>query len=187
MVAAVAVLALAAGMTSIGGAPFGAKIRKQLIGEREMVKVNSEREGEDDRLSTEREESKAWQEIEDKLGIEPVKFCFIPEGMQLLDYEINEELEDACLIYECDGEILEYQLWANYRDKSVGYDVEDSVESEEIIVISGVDINFKEYQIAESEMKEYIAQFQYRNSYYVLNSSIEKEKFVKILKNLDFL
>ena len=187
LVAAVAVLALAAGMTSIGGAPFGAKIRKQLIGEREMVKVNSEREGEDDRLSTEREESKAWQEIEDKLGIEPVKFCFIPEGMQLLDYEINEELEDACLIYECDGEILEYQLWANYRDKSVGYDVEDSVESEEIIVISGVDINFKEYQIAESEMKEYIAQFQYRNSYYVLNSSIEKEKFVKILKNLDFL
>ena len=107
MVAAVAVLALAAGMTSLGGAPFVAKLRQQLIGEREMVKVNSEREGEDDRLSTEREESKAWQEIEDKLGIEPVKFCFIPEGMQLLDYEINEELEEGWLIelfYEARGD-----------------------------------------------------------------------------------
>ena len=121
LVAAVAVLALAAGMTSIGGAPFVTGIMKKIIGDREMVQIDSEREGEDDRIISEREESTAWQEIEEKLGIEPVKLCFIPEGMQLVDYEISKDLEDACLIYEYDGKILEYQLWANSRDKSIGY------------------------------------------------------------------
>lgn len=187
LVAAVAILALAAGMTSIGGAPFVTGMMKKIIGYREMVQIDSEREGEDDRIISEREESTAWQEIEEKLGIEPVKLCFIPEGMQLVDYEISKDLEDACLIYEYDGKILEYQLWANSRDKSIGYDVEDSLESEEIIVVSGVEIYVKEYKIAKSEMKEYTAQFKYGNSYYVLNSGLEKEIFIKIVENLDFL
>lgn len=187
LVAAVAVLVLAAGMTSIGGAPFVTGIMKKIIGDREMVQIDSEREGEDDRIISEREESTAWQEIEEKLGIEPVKLRFIPEGMQLVDYDISKDLEDACLIYEYDGKILEYQLWANSRDKAIGYDVEDNLESEEIIVVSGVDIYVKEYKIARSEMKEYTAQFKYGNSYYVLNSGLEKEIFIKIVENLDFL
>ena len=147
LVAAVAVLALAAGMTSIGGAPFVAKIRKQLIGEREMVKVNSEREGEEDRIATDSTESKAWQDIKETLGIEPVRFWYRPEGMLMLEYEIDKELEDVCLIYTCNEGNLEYQLWANFRDKSIGYNVEDTLLCEETLLVSGVEINIKTFQI----------------------------------------
>ncbi|MCI6092535.1 DUF4367 domain-containing protein [bacterium] len=187
LVAAVAVLALAAGMTSIGGAPFVAKIRKQLIGEREMVKVNSEREGEEDRIATDSTESKAWQDIKETLGIEPVRFWYRPEGMLMLEYEIDKELEDVCLIYTCNEGNLEYQLWANFRDKSIGYNVEDTLLCEETLLVSGVEINIKTFQIEETKIKEYTAQFQYNGAYYVLNSNIEKEEFLKIINNLDFL
>lgn len=187
LVAAVAVLALAAGMTSIGGAPFVAKIRKQLIGEREMVKVNSEREGEDERIATDSTESKAWQDIKETLGIEPVRFWYRPEGMLMAEYEIDKELEDACLIYTCNEGNLEYQLWANFRDKSIGYNVEDTLLCEETLLVSGVEINIKTFQIEETKIKEYTAQFQYNSAYYVLNSNIEKEEFLKIINNLDFL
>ena len=187
MIAAVAVLALAAGMTSIGGAPFVTGMMKKIIGNREMVQIDSKRDGEDESISSESEESKAWQEVEDQLGVEPVRFWYRPEGIKMIGYEINQELEDACLLYECDGKIIEYQLWANYRNKSIGYSIEDQLISEENIVVSGVEINIKEYQVEESGEYEYVARFKYENSYYIINSEIEKTEFINIVKNLDFL
>ena len=187
LVAAVAVLALAAGMTSIGGAPFVTGMMKKIIGNREMLQIDSKRDGEDESISSESEESKAWQEVEDQLGVEPVRFWYRPEGIKMIGYEINQELEDACLLYECDGKIIEYQLWANYRNKSIGYSIEDQLISEENIVVSGVEINIKEYQVEESGEYEYVARFKYENSYYIINSEIEKTEFINIVKNLDFL
>ena len=187
LIAAVAVLALAAGMTSIGGAPFVTGMMKKIIGNREMVQIDSKRDGEDESISSESEESKAWQEVEDQLGVEPVRFWYRPEGIKMIGYEINQELEDACLLYECDGKIIEYQLWANYRNKSIGYSIEDRLISEENIVVSGVEINIKEYQVEESGEYEYVARFKYENSYYIINSEIEKTEFINIVKNLDFL
>lgn len=186
LVAAVAILALAAGMTSIGGAPFVAKIRKQLIGEREMVKVNSEREGEEGRLSAENEEEKAWQEIKEKLGIEQARFSYRPEGMEFVEYEINIELGEACLLYQYDGKMIEYQLWANFKNKSIAYDVEDQILNEEIIMVSGIQIKIKEYQIEGSDLKEYVAQFEYNGTFYTLNGYIEKAEIKKIVENLEF-
>lgn len=186
LVAAVAVLALAAGMTSIGGAPFVAKIRKQLIGEREMVKVNSEREGEDERLSTESEEEKAWQEIKEKLGVEMVRFGYKPDRMKFIECDIDMELEEACMLYEYEGKIIEYQIWTNFSNKSVGYDIQDKLIKEEKIIVSGVEIYVKSYDIEKSESIEYIVQFSDGNAYYILNSCIEKEEIIKIVKNLNF-
>lgn len=185
LVAAVAILALAAGMTSIGGAPFVAKIRKQLIGEREMVKVNSEREGEDDRLNTENSEAEFYQKVKEVFDFTPVRLGFVPLNTKMLDYEVDKELEEACMILECEEKIIEYQIWPNFQDKSTGYDIEDNLISEEIINISGNDIVLRSYDNRDTGEKEYIAQFIYNNTQYILRISFEQDA-KKIIENLIF-
>ena len=186
MVAAVAILALAAGMTSIGGAPFVAEIKKQLIGEREMVKVNSEREGEDARVSTESSESEFYQKVKEVFRFTPVRLGFVPINTKMIDYEVNKDLEEACMILECEGKIIEYQIWSNFKDKSIGYDIEDNLISEKIINISGNDIVLRSYDNKDTGEKEYIAQFEYKGECYILNGYVQKEEFTKIINNLIF-
>ena len=186
LVAAVAILALAAGMTSIGGAPFVAEIKKQLIGEREMVKVNSEREGEDARVSTESSESEFYQKVKEVFRFTPVRLGFVPINTKMIDYEVNKDLEEACMILEGEGKIIEYQIWSNFKDKSIGYDIEDNLISEKIINISGNDIVLRSYDNKDTGEKEYIAQFEYKGACYILNGYVQKEEFTKIINNLIF-
>ena len=187
LVAAVAVMVLAIGMTSIGGAPFVAKIRKQLVGEREMVKVNSEREGEDERLGAESEESKFYQNIRDTFGFEPAMLVYLPSNTSVIDYEINQELKEACMLLECNGEILEYQVFMNFINKSVGYSIEDELIEEKSVVVSNTKIDIKCYEIKASQIIEYVAQFEKENVFYVINGCIEKEEFEEIINNLKIL
>ena len=184
LVAAVAVLALAAGMTSIGGAPFVAKIRKQLIGEREMVKVNSEREGEDDRVTSSGEEEKAWQGIKEELGIEPVRMGYIPKGTKYVSSEIDTVLEEALVLFDYNGDIIEYRIFAAYKNKSVGYDIEDNLVNEDKLRVNGVEIKFTQYKVDQN--LENIAQFEYKNSYYIINSTISEKEFLNVINNLNF-
>ena len=186
LVAAVAVLALAAGMTSIGGVPFVTGVMKKIHGEREMVQIDNEREGETDRVTTLNEESEAWQQIGEHFEIEPVRFSYRPEGMEFVDYEINEELGEACLLYQCNGQMIEYQLWINFKNKSIAYDVEDKLLNEETMIKSGNEFKIKEYQVGGSNIKEYVVQFEHNSTYYILNGYIEKFELKKIIENLEF-
>ena len=185
LVAAVAVLALAAGMTSIGGAPFVAKIRKQLIGEREMVKVNSEREGEDERLSTESAEESFYQGVEDIFGFSPARLEYMPQGTVFVEYEIDKMTDEACALYECDGKIMEYQIIPNFKERTLGYDIEDKLLEEEEMTISGQKININHYKIENNEDK-YVAKFEYKGTLYIFNATTSEQIFNNIIKNIFF-
>lgn len=185
LVAAVAVLALAAGMTSIGGAPFVAKIRKQLIGEREMVKVNSEREGEEKSISNEGEEEKVWQEIKEQFGVEPVRLGYLPEETKFVTGEVDKVLDEAVFLYDCKGNIIEYWVFTGNKDKSFGYDIEDDLKKEKELNINGNVIMVRSYLIADTNETEYVVQFEYNNAQYILRTSMEQE-IEKILENLIF-
>lgn len=187
LVAAVAVLALAAGMTSIGGAPFVTGMMKKIIGDREMVQIDSEREGNEDRVTTENEEEKIWQSIKETLKVEPVRWGYIPEGTKIIKYDINEEIEEAEIIGEYRGEIIEYQLWVNLNNKSMGYDIEDKLLNEEEVIISGVEINIKHYETLDDKNDEYVAQFVYNNVYYTLNGRLPQDEFMQMINNLIFI
>ena len=185
LVAAVAILALAAGMTSIGGAPFVAEIKKQLIGEREMVKVNSEREGEEDRVNSEGEESRIWQEIEVQLQIEPARLMYLPEGTQFVTGEIDGVLDEAILFYDCKGKIIEYWIFTGYKNKSFGFDIEDNLKDEKKLNINGKIIIIRYYEIVDTNEEECVAQFEYNDVQYILRTNMEQE-IEKIVENINF-
>lgn len=185
LVAVVVIMVLAVGMTSIGGTPFFMKIKKQLIGDREMVKVNTEREGEDERVVDDNSEEKFYQEMKTELGFEPVMLGYTPEGTEFLEYDIDKGLPRGCILYMYNGTIIEYQIILNYRSFSFGYDVEDRLVEEKEIDISGVNIHIRKYVTPEN-VNELVAQFEYNDAVYSLNASIEEEEFMKMVKKLIF-
>ena len=68
IVAIVAVLAMMWSMVSIGGTPFFGRVLNDIIGDREMVKVNTEREDGDKNKIDNYDEERVYEEIKDKFN-----------------------------------------------------------------------------------------------------------------------
>lgn len=185
LVAAVAVMVMGFGMTCIGGTPFVSKIKKQLIGEREMVKVNTDRRDGGAIGEFEDKEEEAYQKIGEAFGIDVVRIEQKPLNMEFLSYGIDKTLDMAYMLFEYDKCIIEYQIFMNFGEVSSGYDVEDKVLSQSITNIEGVDISIKEYEI-EKNQTETVVQFREAEVDYFLNASISRSELEKIIKNLKF-
>ena len=185
IVAIVTVLAMMWSMVSIGGTPFFGRVLNDIIGDREMVKVNTEREDGDKNKIDNYDEESVYEEIKDKFGMDVVRFRRKSDGMTLIQSDIDEALKRVCLIYSNEETIMEYQMIFNYKEQSHGYDVEDKKIKEEQMIVDGNKINIIQYELSDGS-KENIAQFEYKDVFYILNTTMEEEEFKKILKNLYF-
>ena len=183
IVAIVTVLAMMWSMVSIGGTPFFGRVLNDIIGDREMVKVNTEREDGDKNKIDNYDEESVYEEIKDKFGMDVVRFRRKSDGMTLIQSDIDEALKRVCLIYSNEETIMEYQMIFNYKEQSHGYDVEDKKIKEEQMIVDGNKINIIQYELSDGS-KENIAQFEYKDVFYILNTTMEEEEFKKILKNL---
>lgn len=185
LIAAAATLILAMGLTSFGGPPFILDMMDDVLGEREVTKMDSEREGKSANTDEVSEEEKFYQEIKDAFGINVVRMLYMPAHTKFIMGDMNKLSGQACMIYQCEGNVIEYQIVVNYHTRSYGYDVEDEVISEKELEVSGVPIAVKEYKLPDGT-HQLVAQFEYGENAYILNSTICMEEFEKILKNLNF-
>lgn len=185
LVAIAAVLALAFGMTSIGGVPFMVDFAEDKLGNREMIRVDSGRKGEMDYIDDISEEEKFYQEVNETLGVEFVRLGYLPRKSGFITGEIDEELKRVMFLYEYEGEVIEYKFVLNYSSKAYGYDVEDEVLDEEILEVSGVPVSKKLYKLPD-RTTQYAGEFEYQNTFYTINGSVDESEFVKILQSLIF-
>ena len=174
IVAIVAVLAMMWSMVSIGGTPFFGRVLNDIIGDREMVKVNTEREDGDKNKVAGHDEEKVYEEIKESLGVDVVRLEGKPDNMSLVHSDIDKKLNRVCLIFANENTTLEYQIVVNYQEQSHGYDIEDEKIKEELIKEGG------------NEIRENTAEFVYQDVFYTLNAVMDEEDFKKILKNLYF-
>ena len=181
--AAVLILVMAVGITSIGGPERIVRMLKQAVGDREVEKVTS---GEDSKTDMEENEEKAYEKIKEEFGVEPVKVAQKPENMRFTRMEFDEAIQTAELYYECDDENIVYLINASYRDASWGVDVEDKIISSTKKEIEGCEIELKEYRINKSNEEKYSAKFKYEGLEYFLIGTMKKEKFEVIINNLFF-
>lgn len=188
LVAIVAILTFAIGMTSIGEVPLVTEIKNQILGTSKMVKMNSAREGDESIQSGEDKEALAREEIKNEFGVEIVELGYLPENTLFLDYETDVALSKACMLYQCQDAILEYKMFFNHNSQVAGYEVEDELLEKQEIVVENIPIELKAYQISDSTDILYVAQFEYEKVYYTLNTTtdMEEEEIVEILKNLKF-
>lgn len=156
------------------------------IGNREQTNFDSD--DEDIVAAKVSEEEEAYQKIKDEFDFEPVRMLYLPKEMKFQEGTLFKEMKNAQIIYgEDNDKILRYQVVMDYRDSSIGLDVEDEVLKEKNIEVNGVVITIKYYGVEEGNDKRMSATFKYQDIQYLLSiNDMKEEEFEKILKNLKF-
>lgn len=186
LVAVVAVFVMMMGMSAVGEVPLVTELKGQVFGDRELTNVNSERENENLVEDTEDEDVKVYKEIKDAFSVDIIRLDYMPDKTEIIDYDIDEILNWATIMYEYEGTILEYRMIFNYREQSYGYMTEDELISEETIMANDIFVRLQEYQIESEDEKMYMAQFVYQDVQYIFNATttLSQEEMEKILKNI---
>ena len=183
-VAAVAVLVLALGVTSMGGAERIAEMIGIKVGTREVVQVNTD---EDNYIVTSDNEEEAYQELKDLFGVETVKIVHWPDGAKFLSSEIDVDLQNAVLIYEYNGELMNYFINSHYTQSSWGMDIEDTIVDRYYIEHQKKgNIEITEYEVNGSKINRFSARYEHSGLEYFLIGTMEKEEFENLIKNLIF-
>lgn len=134
------------------------------------------------------DEVQVFNEIRQKTGISPVRFGYKPETMNFVKYEIDDNQNRAVLLYEYNGQIIQYSMYMNNTDSSYGQTEIDQMVSEyKIEIQENVVVNIQEYDVVNYEVNRYMAEFEYMDAQYKLIGLMEKEEFDEIIKNLIFL
>lgn len=181
--AAALVLVSVLGITSLGGPERIVEMVRTMVGDREVVKVNS---NEDNLKIAEEREEEAYQEIKDTFGVDPVRVGVRPEGLRFLSMEMDKTMQVAEIFYQYKGENIAYILSLSYTDASWGVDADDKVIDSYYKEKHGQQIEIREYQISDSGRKRYSARYKYQGVEYFLIGAMEKDAFEKIIDNLFF-
>ena len=181
LAAAVAVV-IGVGVTSIGGKKLFVDVFEKNFGGEDKTYVESG----DSEMVGEITEEKAWKEVKEMLGEEPVRVSYKPKNARFLNVVVDRELQEATLYYSVDEKILNIRIVSRYVKSSTGMDVSDELLQKYDIQLPETKVTVKEYNVLETGEKEYIAQFTYKNSEYFFTGIIDKEEFEKIIKNLYF-
>lgn len=188
LVAAAAVVTIVAsvGITSVGGPKRVAKFMKESFGGREMNVASS---AEDEKVLEfqDSEEEKAYQEIKDKLGFEPVKITIVPDTMKFKYMELDEYLQTVNMIYEMGGMNVSYAIQCSYTEDVWALDVEDELIEEYDYPLSKTTATISQYKVKDMKKNKFVGIFEYKDVFYRLTAIMEKNEYEIILNNLHFL
>lgn len=182
-VALVAVLGV--GITSLGDGGYVQEFFDQVVGNRVMTQIDSEKDKEHSK-SAENEEEKVFEQIKEEFGFDPVRMDYKPLNMEMVDYILEPEFLSATLYYQYEENVFMSFMAPVYQDFSFGYDIEDAVVDKYIKTVENTKIQVTEYVIEASNEQEFSARFEYKDVTYILTGIIEKNEFEKILENLHF-
>lgn len=182
--AAVLILVMAVGMTSIGGPERMLQFMKSSVGGRQVSKVNS---SDKNKIIEEEDEEKAYEKIAEEFGIEPVRLWWYPENMEFENMILDTDIQVAEIDYLYNSERTEFIISASYGKVSMGADNEDEITDHYYKQEKKIQIEVTEYKTPETGTNGYKAEFKYKNLYYCLTGTMTKEEMENILKNLYFM
>ena len=180
LIAVAAVMVLLLGMGIVGSTKklYIPVIMQKERGDEVNTKVNNT-----ELLGSEYDEEAVCQEIEEKLGVLPVRFKYRPEGMALTYHVINEDAGEAILEYTINDKILHITIYKKNDDSSINSQKDGETLDEVLVESCGLTVPVQQVEgsLAESY---YVTSFEYLNTYYSISSSVEEEQFQKILENI---
>ena len=96
-----------------------------------------------------------YKEISKQLGILPVRLIYKPDRMALKNYEINQDLKKATLLYKHEDEVIKYTMYMNDVDSSFAQKEPDNLINEYVLCLNnGMEIQVKEYEEKEEKLIE---------------------------------
>lgn len=176
--AAVLVLCVGAGLVSTGSRVYVPEILHRENGTDEMMKINT-----DEMVVSEYDEEEVCQEIEERLGVIPVRFGYRPKDMALVKYEIEEDTSEVLMSYRCDGEHFLVYISKDVSESTISNQVDGEKKDTVLIASCGMEIPVYKY-IDPYGYSYFEASFEYLNTYYSIKGMMEQEEFQKILENI---
>lgn len=181
--AAVLILVMAVGMTSIGGPERMLQFMKSSVGGRKVSQVGS---SDKNKIIEEEDEELAYEKLADEFGIDPVRLIWRPKGMKFEKMILDTDIQVAEVDYLYKSKRIEYFISASYGEVSWGYDNEDKKINCYYEQVGKADIEVTEYETPETERNRYVAEFEYKKMHYCFSGEMKKEEIENILKNLYF-
>ena len=133
------------------------------------------------------DEQTAIDDIEEELGVDIPRFLYRPEGLEFKDYNISKDFEYALLQYNYNDTIM--TLYINKYDKetkSTGASL-DGKEIETIKLPEGeASIQVKRIMAKEDKKASYVAYWNNSTEFYQIESQMEEQEFIKLIKNIKF-
>lgn len=185
ILAAVFVLVLGAGVTSVGSKSYWKELLDVFRGE-ETAKI-IDVEDMEKKETEDIDEVFVYQEIKEKLGITPVELLYKPKMMELEQYNIDEILKIARLSFKYKDVHMRYTIYASDEDSSWTEKEEDEKVGEYVLFKENIEIKVEEIQKPKQQQNTRIARFEYQGIHYELKGEMKREEFDKILENLYFL
>ncbi|MCI7227389.1 MAG: DUF4367 domain-containing protein [Lachnospiraceae bacterium] len=150
------------------------------VGDEALVKVNNETDREDVHMN----ENKAYEEIEETLGIKPVRFMYELKGMEFDGYEIDTIAKSAILFYRYKDTIVFISMRKDEDGMAKGSIKDGNIDetftvNTEIgkVAVTGIEGTIN---------KKYMAEFIYDNTYYHIYGELPREEFVNLVGSIFF-
>lgn len=182
MLAAVLVVVLGMGLTSVGRKNIIVDVFQKTLGSGDKTYVDTR----DIVSAGEMTEDEAYAEIEKVFGTKIVRIIDKPENTKFLEMQLDQELQEATLYYQLNKKIFSYCVVARYSESSSGLNISDTLIREYNVSLPETDVWISEYQIKDTSELEYLAKFQYKDKTYFIQGVMKQEEFEKIIKNLFF-
>lgn len=180
-VAAAAVLAVAMGVGATGAKLFVPKVENSnKDGEFNTTIINGDME--EDRDITEEE---AYEEIEERLGIQALRLGSKPQEMILEKVYIDENMGEAQMEFRMGDNLL--VIYENKQMDNATFDknIDGKIVDEAEVFYLG-----KEFEITKIDKENndysYSVQIEHGNAYYYVNSDLELDEFEKIIMGIIF-
>lgn len=176
--AATVVLCIGAGVIGVGSRVYEPEISQRGREDEPTTKVNNT-----EAVPSEYDEEAVCQEIEEKLGVIPVRLTYRSKGMCLSEYLIKEKTNEAIMKYELDGKWLYIYISKDYSDSSVNRKIDG--EKLDALIVQSYNLEVSIFQYQDSQSEPYFeTSFKYLNTYYLVSGKLDLEEYKKIIENI---
>lgn len=175
-----AVLVLCAGMGLVGS---GSKLYRPEIIRRGQEDEANTKINNTEAVPSEFDDEEVCQEIQEKLGVLPVRFAYQPDGMCLANYWIKEDAKNAFISYKIGPSRLHIYINKKHDEASINNRSDSEIIDTLNIESCGLEVDIEEYQ-DEQLQTYYTVSFEYLSTYYFISGMMEKDEFIKILENI---
>lgn len=171
----------AASMTSQANRSYFIDSVRYWVGDDTSISIENDEGNE----KAQKDEQMAIDNVEKELGVNVPLILERPKGFKFKDYRVNAESGYAFFEYSYNGEIL--TIYINDKEtKSSGA----SLDGKEIDTIKlpeeEISIQIKKIMAKGDKKASYVAYWSSSTEFYQIESQMEEQKFIKLIKNIKF-
>ena len=127
----------------------------------------------------------AYTAIEKELGITPMKFVYVPDGMKYDTYMINKQEQKATIFYQYGDVILTVYMYNPQDGMLRNHNFDGKVVNTIKTSADKIEVEIEEIENPEGQ-NAFATGFEYEDGYYTIFGKIPREEFEKIVEEIYF-